>query len=171
MQNGLLGAKTIKQAARLMKANVFTAPELIEETYKNIENAKYLNALCAVRDQEQALREAEESQKRIEKSKFVKHTHSLFKLAKILTLPSLHHFLRHSSFSFGRNPNLGQGKYSISRYPLNLPVSNFLFWRVLQDNILTKGLPISAASPIMESKFLLNKIPEHYIICKQTNKS
>ena len=40
MQNGLLGAKTIKQAARLMKANVFTAPELIEETYKNIENAK-----------------------------------------------------------------------------------------------------------------------------------
>lgn len=50
MQNGLLGAKTIKQAARLMKANVFTAPELIEETYKNIENAKYLNALVSVRD-------------------------------------------------------------------------------------------------------------------------
>jgi len=101
MQNGLLGAKTIKQAARLMKANVFTAPELIEETYKNIENAKYLNALCAVRDQEQALREAEESQKRIEKN-----------------------------------------------IPLSLldgiPIS-------VKDNILTKGLPISAASPILEN--------------------
>lgn len=29
MEKGILGAKTIKQAARLMKANVFTCPELI----------------------------------------------------------------------------------------------------------------------------------------------
>jgi len=30
MEKGILGAKTIKQASRLMKANVFTCPELIE---------------------------------------------------------------------------------------------------------------------------------------------
>ena len=36
MEKSLLGAKTIKQAMRLMKANVFTSPELIEATYKNI---------------------------------------------------------------------------------------------------------------------------------------
>jgi len=33
MQKGILGAQTMKQAMRLMKANVFTAPELIEATY------------------------------------------------------------------------------------------------------------------------------------------
>ena len=69
MDKGSLGAKTIKQAARLMKANVFTCPELIEATYDNIESQKHLNAYVNVRAQEQALKEAEESQKRIEKSK------------------------------------------------------------------------------------------------------
>ena len=69
MDKGILGAKTIKQAARLMKANVFTCPELIEATYDNIESQKHLNAYVNVRAQEQALKEAEESQKRIEKSK------------------------------------------------------------------------------------------------------
>ena len=38
MEKGILGAKTIKQASRLMKANVFTCPELIEATYENIDN-------------------------------------------------------------------------------------------------------------------------------------
>ena len=37
MDKGILGAKTIKQASRLMKANVFTCPELIEATFDNIE--------------------------------------------------------------------------------------------------------------------------------------
>lgn len=68
MDKGILGAKTIKQAARLMKANVFTCPELIDATYENIENQSHLNAFVNVRGKEQALREAEESQKRIEKN-------------------------------------------------------------------------------------------------------
>ena len=68
MEKGILGAKTIKQAARLMKANVFTCPELIEATYENISNQTHLNAYVNVREQDQALKEAEESQKRIEKS-------------------------------------------------------------------------------------------------------
>ena len=54
-----------------MRANVFTCPELIEATYENIANQTHLNAYVNVRPQEEALREAEESQKRIEKSKCV----------------------------------------------------------------------------------------------------
>ena len=69
MDKGILGAKTIKQASRLMKANVFTCPELIEQTYDNIKARSHLNAYVNVRNQDEALREAEESQKRIEKSK------------------------------------------------------------------------------------------------------
>ena len=69
MDKGILGAKTIKQASRLMKANVFTCPELIEQTYDNIGARSHLNAYVNVRRKEEALREAEESQKRIEKSK------------------------------------------------------------------------------------------------------
>jgi aspartyl-tRNA(Asn)/glutamyl-tRNA(Gln) amidotransferase subunit A len=51
-----------------MKANVFTAPELIEATYENIQARQHLNAYCGVRAKEDALREAEESQKRIERN-------------------------------------------------------------------------------------------------------
>ena len=69
MEKGILGAKTIKQAARLMKANVFTCPELIEATYDNIAARSHLNAYVNIRDSKEALKEAEESQKRIEKSK------------------------------------------------------------------------------------------------------
>ena len=69
MEKGILGAKTIKQAARLMKANVFTCPELVEATYENINRQQHLNAYVNVRDKQEALREAEESQRRIEKSK------------------------------------------------------------------------------------------------------
>ena len=61
MDKGILGAKTIKQASRLMKANVFTCPELIEETYKNMEKQKHLNAYVNFRPKDEALREAEES--------------------------------------------------------------------------------------------------------------
>lgn len=68
MDKGILGAKTIKQAARLMKANVFTCPELIEATYENIGAQEHLNAYVNVRAKEQAIKEAEESQKRIEKN-------------------------------------------------------------------------------------------------------
>ena len=70
MDKGILGARTIKQANRLMRANVFTCPELIEATYENIEAQTNLNAYVNVRPMDEALREAEESQKRIEKSKF-----------------------------------------------------------------------------------------------------
>ena len=69
MDKGILGARTIKQASRLMKANVFTCPELIEATYANVDTYKELNAYVNVRSKEESLREAEESQKRIEKSK------------------------------------------------------------------------------------------------------
>ena len=69
MDKGILGAKTVKQAARLMKANVFTAPELIEATYENMEKRAHLNGYVSIRPKEEALREAEEAQKRIERSK------------------------------------------------------------------------------------------------------
>ena len=68
MDKGILGAKTIKQAARLMKANVFTAPELIEATFENMDKLQDLNGYISVRPKEEALREAEEAQKRIERS-------------------------------------------------------------------------------------------------------
>jgi Asp-tRNA(Asn)/Glu-tRNA(Gln) amidotransferase A subunit family amidase len=61
MDKGILGAKTIKQASRLMKANVFTCPELIEATYQNIDTRSNLNAYVNIRDRSEALREAEES--------------------------------------------------------------------------------------------------------------
>ena len=70
MNKGILGAATIKQASRLMKANVFTCPELIEATYGNIAARGDLNAYVNIRPQEEALKESEESQKRIEKSEF-----------------------------------------------------------------------------------------------------
>ena len=70
MDKGILGAKTIKQAARLMKANVFTAPELIEATFENMDKLQHLNAYISVRDKEEAIKEAEEAQKRIERSKW-----------------------------------------------------------------------------------------------------
>ena len=71
MDKGLLGAKTIKQATRLMKANVITSPELIESTFANINRLEHLNAYVNVRPMEEALEEAEASQKRIEKSKLI----------------------------------------------------------------------------------------------------
>ena len=52
-----------------MKANVFTCPELVEATYENIDAQSHLNGFVNIRDRSEALREAEESQKRIEKSK------------------------------------------------------------------------------------------------------
>ena len=55
-----------------MKANVFTCTELVEATYANISANTHLNAFVNIRDKELALKEAEESQKRIEKSKFEK---------------------------------------------------------------------------------------------------
>jgi len=68
MDKGILGATTIKQASRLMKANVFTCPELIEATYGNIGAKSDLNAYVNIRQKDEALKEAEESQKRIEKN-------------------------------------------------------------------------------------------------------
>ena len=76
MKPGILGAKTIKQATRLMKANVFTAQELIEETYNNIEEQHHLNAYVNIRDKELAMKEAEESQARIERSKYRREKHT-----------------------------------------------------------------------------------------------
>ena len=71
MEKGILGAKTIKQASRLMKANVFTSQELVEATYANIEKKQHLHGYVSVRPMEEALKEAEASQKRIERSKFI----------------------------------------------------------------------------------------------------
>jgi Asp-tRNA(Asn)/Glu-tRNA(Gln) amidotransferase A subunit family amidase len=71
MKKDLLGAKTIKQAMRLMKANVFTAQELCDATIKQLEECRHLNAYVSYADQAQMRREAEESQLRIEKSKNV----------------------------------------------------------------------------------------------------
>lgn len=53
---------------RLMKANVFTSPELVEAAYKNIEDKKDLNAFVNVRSMELAMKESEQSQHRIEKN-------------------------------------------------------------------------------------------------------
>ena len=86
MDKGILGAKTIKQASRLMKANVFTCPELIEQTYENIDSRSHLNAFVNVRSRDQALQEAEESQKRIERSK--SKGGKLFMLKQITFVPS-----------------------------------------------------------------------------------
>jgi Asp-tRNA(Asn)/Glu-tRNA(Gln) amidotransferase A subunit family amidase len=69
MNKGILGAETIKQATRLMKANVFTCQELVSACYDNIEKGKHINCYVNVRNKELALKEANESQKRIEKSK------------------------------------------------------------------------------------------------------
>jgi hypothetical protein len=52
-----------------MKANVFTCPELVSSCYDNIDAGKHINCFVNVRDKEIALKEAHESQKRIEKSK------------------------------------------------------------------------------------------------------
>jgi hypothetical protein len=69
MSKSLLGAKNIKQAMRLMKANVFTAPELAEECLKNTEIHSELNAFVNFRDRDSIMKEAEASHERIEKSK------------------------------------------------------------------------------------------------------
>ena len=53
MEKSLLGAKTIKQAMRLMKANVFTSPELVEAAYKNIVSKAHLNAFVNIRNLEE----------------------------------------------------------------------------------------------------------------------
>lgn len=57
----------MKMAQRMMKANQFTAPELIEATFKNIEDKADLNAYVNVRNRDEAMKEAEAAQKRIEK--------------------------------------------------------------------------------------------------------
>ena len=85
MNKGILGATTIKQASRLMKANVFTCPELIEATYNNIGAKSDLNAYVNIRRQEEALKEAEESQKRIEKSEFF-HSFLFSDMSDLLSL-------------------------------------------------------------------------------------
>jgi hypothetical protein len=54
---------------RLMKANVFTAPELAEAALKNTEVHSDLNAFVNFRDRDTIMKEAEASQIRIEKSK------------------------------------------------------------------------------------------------------
>lgn len=70
MKKGLLGANTLKQANRLMRANVFTSQELVEASLERIaETNDEINAMIEIRDKEELLREAEASQKRIEKSK------------------------------------------------------------------------------------------------------
>ena len=70
MKKGLLGANTLKQANRLMRANVFTSQELVEASLERIaETNDDINAMIVIRDREELLREAEASQKRIEKSK------------------------------------------------------------------------------------------------------
>ena len=45
----------------MMKANVFTCPELIEATYENIDARSNLNAFVNLRARDEALKEAEES--------------------------------------------------------------------------------------------------------------
>jgi len=55
---------------RLMKANVFTAPELADACLKNTEVHSELNAFVNFRDRDLIMKEAEESQARIEKSKW-----------------------------------------------------------------------------------------------------
>ena len=52
-----------------MKANVFTAPELAEACLKNTEVHKDLNAFVNFRDRDLIMKEAEEAQVRIERSK------------------------------------------------------------------------------------------------------
>ena len=59
MEKQLLGAKTIKQVMRLMKANVFTSPELVEASIKNLDKYDYLNAYVSYRDREVMMKEAE----------------------------------------------------------------------------------------------------------------
>jgi len=89
MDKGILGARTIKQASRLMKANVFTCTELVEATYANISAKTHLNAYVNIRDKELALKEAEESQKRIEKSKFEKEL-PLLELGHVERILNIH---------------------------------------------------------------------------------
>ena len=59
MDKSILGAKTIKQAMRLMKANVFTAPEMTEQVIKNTTKHKDLNAFVNLRDTSIMMKEAE----------------------------------------------------------------------------------------------------------------
>ena len=56
-----MGATTMKMAQRMMKANQFTAPELIEASFKNMEEKSDLNAFVNIRNKDEAMREAEAS--------------------------------------------------------------------------------------------------------------
>ena len=119
MDKGILGAKTIKQASRLMKANVFTCPELIEQTYENIGARSHLNAYVNVRRKEEALKEAEESQKRIEKSKSELKLNRASHIAPFVSCKSsfsahlnsqtLHFSVRHSQVETRWYPDRNQG--------------------------------------------------------------
>ena len=61
----------MKQAMRLMKAKAFTSPELVAASISNLDKYDYLNAFVSHRDRVVMMQEAEASQARIEKSKFV----------------------------------------------------------------------------------------------------
>ncbi len=54
---------------RLMKANVFTSPELVQASIENLDKFDYLNAYVTYRDRDLMMKEAEAAQIRIEKSK------------------------------------------------------------------------------------------------------
>lgn len=56
-----MGATTMKMAQRMMKANQFTAPELIDASFNNIEAKSDLNAFVNIRNRDQAMKEAEAS--------------------------------------------------------------------------------------------------------------
>ena len=86
-----------------MKANVFTCPELIEQTYDNIGARSHLNAYVNVRRKEEALKEAEESQKRIEKSK---SELKLNRESNIVLFLSILFISTHKLFIFFRHPQV-----------------------------------------------------------------
>jgi len=61
----------MKQAMHLMKTKAFTSPELVAASISNLDKYDYLNAFVSHRDRAVMMQEAETSQARIEKSKFV----------------------------------------------------------------------------------------------------
>ncbi len=60
----------------LMKANVFTAPDLLEAAFKNMDENKHLNCFVTYADRKQMMKEAEQAQIRIDKSK---HSYTLIR--------------------------------------------------------------------------------------------